>query len=237
MDQRQANELHSELYRPSPSVKVMTIQPTPKRKRDARDMWEITFTEHDMEGVRFPHSDALVLSIPIQRKMVRRVLVDQGSSAEILYYTAFKAFGFTKDHLSPVDAPLVGFTGILVYPVGKIVLPVFASLVRLDVEFIVVNSPSPYNAILGRNWMHGMKAVASTLHQCVWFIGESDRQETIKGDQMASKKCFVNSVCGKGKVKKVQWIKVPELPDGSVPREAMKEVGIPANDKAVEDLL
>ncbi|KAI8524719.1 hypothetical protein RHMOL_Rhmol13G0170400 [Rhododendron molle] len=83
--------------------------------------------------------------------MVRRVLVDQGSSAEILYYTAFKAVGFTKDHLSLVDAPLVGFTGIPVYSVSKIVLPIFAGLVGLDVEFIVVNLPSPYNAILGRN--------------------------------------------------------------------------------------
>lgn len=94
---------------------------------------------------------------------------------EILYYAAFKALGFIKDQLSPVDAPLAGLTRIPVYLVGKIVLPVFTGLVRLDVEFIVVNSSSLYNATLGRNWMHDMKAVASTLHQCVWFIGESRR--------------------------------------------------------------
>ncbi|XP_058180141.1 uncharacterized protein LOC131298683 [Rhododendron vialii] len=105
--------------------------------------------------------------------MVRRVLVDQGSSAEILCYSAFKALGLSKDRLSLMDAPLVGFTGILVYPIGKIMLPVFAGSVQLDVEFIIVNSLSPYNAILGRNWQHDMKAVASTLYQCVRFIGES----------------------------------------------------------------
>ncbi|KAG5548722.1 hypothetical protein RHGRI_014171 [Rhododendron griersonianum] len=175
MDQHRANELHNELYRPSPSSEVMEIQPTLKCKRDARDTWEITFTEQDMEGVAFPHNDTLVLSIPIQRKMVRRVLVDQGSSTEILYYAAFMALGFTKDQLSLMDAPLVGFTGIPVYQVGKIVLPIFAGSVRLDVEFIVVHSPSPYNAILGHNWMHGMKAIASTLHHCVQFIGKSGR--------------------------------------------------------------
>lgn len=244
MGQHWANELHSEMYQPSPSAEVMAIQLAPKCKRDARDTWEITFTECDMEGVTFPHSDALVLSIPIQHKMVRRVLVDQGSSAEILYYIAFKALGFTKDHLSLVDVPLVGFTGIPVYPVGKIVLPVFADLVQLDMEFIVVNSPSPNNAILGRNWMHDMKAVASTLHQCVRFIGEFGRQETIKGDQMASKKCFVNSVRGNGRVKQVQWIEVSELPSGNTPGEAIKEalqrpeeVSRPASDRAVEDLI
>ncbi|KAG5536375.1 hypothetical protein RHGRI_023967 [Rhododendron griersonianum] len=162
MGQNRANELHRELYQPSPS-EVMVKQSSMKRKMDARHTLKVTFTERDMEGVSFPHNDALVLSLPIQRKMVRRVLVDQGSSTEILYYSVFKALGLPKDQLSPVDAHLVGFTAILVYPVGKIVLPVFAGSMQIDVEFIVVNSLSPYNAILGRNWLHGMKAVASTL--------------------------------------------------------------------------
>lgn len=70
---------------------------------------------------------------------------------------------------------MVGFTGTPVYPVGKIVLPVIVSLMRLDVEFIVVNSSSPYNAILGRKWMHGLRAIASSLHQCFRFIGDSGR--------------------------------------------------------------
>lgn len=103
MDQDRANELHRELYQPS--SEVMMIQPSTKRKMDARRTWKISFTEQDMEGISFPHNDALVLSIPLQRKMVRRVLIDQGSSAEILYYSAFKALGLTKEQLTPVDAP------------------------------------------------------------------------------------------------------------------------------------
>ncbi|XP_058228070.1 uncharacterized protein LOC131336300 [Rhododendron vialii] len=221
----------------------MGVQPSMKHKMDVRHMWEITFTEQDMEGVSFPHNDALVLSIPFQRKLVQRVLIDQGSSVEILYYSAFKAIGLSKDQLSPVDAPLVGFIGIPIYPVGQIVLLVFAGSVQLDMEFIVVNSPSPYNAILGRNWLHDM-AVASTLHQCVRFIGKSRRQETIKGDQTASKKFFVNSVRGKGKANELQWIEVPELSDGVEPGNAVKEalqgpdeIGRSASDRAVEDLV
>ncbi|KAF7146217.1 hypothetical protein RHSIM_Rhsim04G0229300 [Rhododendron simsii] len=201
MDQNRANKLHDELYHPLPEV--MVLQSSLKRKMEARQTWAITFTEKDMEGLSLPHSDALVLLIPVGRKMVRRVLVDQGSSAEILYYSAFKALGFSRDQLSPVDAPLVGFIGTPVYPLGRIVLPVLAGSMQLDVEFIVVSSPSPYNAILGRNWLHGMKAVASTCHQCVRFIGKLGQQETIRGDQMVSKKCFVNSVCGSGKAKEV----------------------------------
>ncbi|KAG5528675.1 hypothetical protein RHGRI_029373 [Rhododendron griersonianum] len=228
MDPRRADQLHKELCHPS--HEVVMVQHSLKRKMEARHAWEITFTEQDLEGLSLPHNDALVLSIPFQRKMVHRVLVDQGSSAEILYYSAFQALGLSKDCLLPVDAPLVGFSGIPIYPLGKIVLPVYAGSVQLDVEFIVVNSPSPYNAILGRNWLHGMRAVASTLHQCVRFIGESGRQETIRGDQMVSKKCFVNSI---RRSKEVQWIEVSELPEGSKP----EEVGRPASDRAVEDLV
>ncbi|KAG5557203.1 hypothetical protein RHGRI_007467 [Rhododendron griersonianum] len=243
MNKAQANELHEKLYRPS-STGVMVVQNSSKRKMDARSTWEIRFTEQDLEGLSLPHNDALVLSLQFQRKLVRRVLVDQGSSAEILFYSAFKALGLSEEQLAPVEAPLIGFTGIPVYPLGKIVLPVYAGSVKLDMEFIVVSSPSPYNAILGRNWLHGMRAVASMLHQCVRFIGESGRQETIKGDQVASKKCFVNSIRGKGRAKEVQSIEVPELLEEDTTeektREALQgpeEVGRPANDRAVEDLV
>ncbi|KAF7146311.1 hypothetical protein RHSIM_Rhsim04G0043100 [Rhododendron simsii] len=85
MDRNRANKLHDELYHSLPEV--MVLQPSLKRKMEARQTWAITFNEKDMEGLSLPHSDALVLSIPVGRKMVRRVLVDQGSSAEILYYS------------------------------------------------------------------------------------------------------------------------------------------------------
>ncbi|KAG5561961.1 hypothetical protein RHGRI_004857 [Rhododendron griersonianum] len=239
MDPSRADRLHKELCHPS--HEVMVVQHSLKQKMETRHTWEITFTEQDLERLSLPHNDALVLSIPFLRKMVRRVLVDQGSSAEILYYSAFQALGLSKDRLSPVDAPLVGFSGIPIYPLGKIMLPVYAGSVQLDVEFIVVNSPSAYNAILGRNWLHGMRAVASTLHQCVRFIGESGRHETIRGDQMVSKKCFVNSI---RRSKEVQWIEVPDSPEGSKPGEAMREelhgpeeVGRLASDRAMEDLV
>lgn len=74
MDRGWAAELHRELCLP-PS-EVMMIHPSSKRKMDARQTWEITFTEQDMQGVSFPHNDALVISVTFQWKMVCRVLID-----------------------------------------------------------------------------------------------------------------------------------------------------------------
>lgn len=87
-------------------------------------------------------------------------------------------------------------------------------------------------------------AVASTLHQCIWFIGESGRQETIRGDQMTSKKCFVNFVRGNGRAKEVQCIEVPEPSKDAIPGEDIREtlqgpeeIGSPTSDRVVEDLI
>jgi len=107
---------------------------------------------------------------------------------------------------------------------------------RLEIEFTVVDSPSPYNGILGRGWLHAMGAVASTLHQCVRFIGASGKQETVRGNQMASKRCFVNAVRQKDRregrpPKQVHWIEAPES------TQVLDDVGSNAEDKSVEELI
>ena len=134
-----------------------------------------------------PHNDALVISIRIGPAMVRRVLVDQGSSAEVMYFNMFQALKIPAEDLHPTEVLLVGFNGAPVWPLGKITLPVRAGSKTMEMDFIVVNVPSPYNAILGRAWIHAMEAVASTYHQVIRFIGTSGRQEDIFGDQAASK--------------------------------------------------
>ena len=53
----------------------------------------------------------------------RRVLMDNGSSADILYYFAFQQMSLGRDQLCLVNSPLVGFGGMKVQPVGTITLP------------------------------------------------------------------------------------------------------------------
>lgn len=64
----------------------------------------------------------------------------------------------------PTKVLLIVFNGTPVWPLGRVMLPVVAGSVALSFEFIVVNAPSPYNAILERNWLHDMKTIASTYH-------------------------------------------------------------------------
>lgn len=114
-----------------------------------------------------PHNEALIVTVQIGTCSVRRVLVDQGSSAEVMYYSLFKQLKILELDFLLTDIPLVGFHGAPVWPLGQITLPVKAGSVTLSINFVIVNMPSPYNVILGRAWLHGMKAIASTYHQVV----------------------------------------------------------------------
>ena len=48
------------------------------------------------------------------------VLVDNGSSADILCYLAFQQIGIDKERLVPTNASLVGFGGTRIFPLGVV---------------------------------------------------------------------------------------------------------------------
>ena len=83
---------------------------------------------------------------------MHRVLVDNGSLADILYYPAFQQMGISKERLISTNAPLVGLGGTKVLPLGAITLSVmvgdYPQQITKDVTFLVVNCSSAYNVIL-----------------------------------------------------------------------------------------
>jgi hypothetical protein len=65
--------------------------------------------------------------------------------------------------------------------------------ISLKTEFLVVNVPSPYTAIMGRRWLHKLKAMPSSLHQKLCFPTNFGIME-IKGDRVASKQCIMAAI-------------------------------------------
>ena len=114
----------------------------------------ITFTDADAERVDHPHDDAIVITLLIADYTTKRVLVDNGSLADILYYPAFQQMRLGRDQLRPINSPLVGFSGMKVQHVGIITLPVvvgaYPQQVAKDVNFLVIDCSSSYNAIIGK---------------------------------------------------------------------------------------
>ena len=54
---------------------------------------DITFTEEDAKQVHHPHNDALLITMVIGNMNVHRVLVDNGSSVNILMYSTYEKMG------------------------------------------------------------------------------------------------------------------------------------------------
>ena len=86
-------------------------------------------------------------------------MVDQGSGVEIMYPNLYKGLRLKPKDLSKYDTPLIGFDGRMVTPEGQIKLPMVTMGKEVQVNFIVVNTFSPYTAILGWPWIHAIEVV------------------------------------------------------------------------------
>ena len=169
----------------------MGEQPSKKKLKYTRE--PIAFNDDDLEGTIQPHDDVLVVTAWINGFIVKRVLIDQGSGAEVMYPNLFRGLGLKNEDLSKYDMPLMGFDGRMVIPKGQISLPVNMEGKEVMVTFIVVVSFFLYTAILGRPWIHAMGAVPSTLHIKVKFRTEQGIA-IVRGNQQVAKQCLVAAV-------------------------------------------
>ena len=100
------------------------IPPTKHRRREVTDM---VFSEEDARGVKQPHDDPLVIMPMIEGFNTRRILVNNGNSANIIYLSTFQQLKVDPSRLCPFESPLVNFSEDKVYPKGIVTLTVTAS--------------------------------------------------------------------------------------------------------------
>ena len=141
-----------------------------------RESLIIGFSDDNARCLHHPHNDALVVSVQVGDYNMHRMLVDNGSSANILYYPVFQQMGINRARLTPTNAPLVGFGGTRVLSLGAIALSVmvgdYPQQITQDVTFLVVDCLSAYNSILGRPTLNSWKAATSTYHLMIKFPTE-----------------------------------------------------------------
>ena len=164
----------------------------PKRARLEQPL-VIGFSDEDKIGTIQPHDDALVITLRIGGYDVKRVMVDQGSAAEIMYPDLYKGLSLRSEDLTPYSSPLVSFEGKVIIPKGQIRLPVQTGSETVEVDFIVVDAYSPYTAIIAKPWLYTLGAVSSTLHQKIKYPSKGQIEE-ILGDQTMAWQCMVAAI-------------------------------------------
>ena len=110
-----------------------------------------------------------------------------------MYQGLYEKLGLREADLTDFTSPVFDFSGESTTPLGKTTLPVLAGLINLQTEFIVIQASSPYNAIMGRDWLHQMRAVPSTLHQKLRFLTKDGIME-VNGDQVTAKQCVLATI-------------------------------------------
>ncbi|XP_048622678.1 uncharacterized protein LOC106393842 [Brassica napus] len=154
----------------------------------------ITFSPDDAEGVHAPHNDPLLVVLGIGEYDVTKILIDTGSSVNLIFRGTLQKMGVDLDDIKASSRTLTGFNGSSETILGTIHLPVRACGVTRTVKFAVVSTKAPYHAILGTPWLHSMQAVPSTYHQCIKFPGTDGRIKTLRGNQKAARDLLVATV-------------------------------------------
>ncbi|XP_030497845.2 uncharacterized protein LOC115713502 [Cannabis sativa] len=159
----------------------------------------LSFDRGEASELEHPHDDAVVITLDVAHVRMKRMLVDTGSSANILFPGVLKEMEIEDLKAQDTQVTLVGFSGESAVARSFIQLPVYANGVNKLVKFLIVDCPSAYNAILGRPWIHAMKAVASSYHQVIKFPCKGEVRE-IRGDQLGARKCYSSSLRNKNKL-------------------------------------
>ena len=90
----------------------------------------MSFNEANAKEVKQPHNDPLVIMLNIEGFNTKRILVDNGSSADIIYLPAFQQLKLDPKKLRPFESPLVSFSGDRVYPKGIVTLTIIVGTTR-----------------------------------------------------------------------------------------------------------
>ena len=120
-----------------------------KRARVERPL-VMGFLDEDKIGTIQSHDDALVITLRIGGYDVKRVMVDQGSTAKIMYPDPYNGLNLKAEDLMPYGSPLVSFEGKIVIPKGQVRFPMQTGSKVMEVDFIVVDTYSSYTAIVAR---------------------------------------------------------------------------------------
>lgn len=127
--------------------------------------------------VKYPHHDALVVHIVIAKFNTRWMLVDDGSSVDIISFDAITQMGL-KGGIKPFKSELYSFDGHPIFPRGHFSLLVTFGDNKhkrtIQVDFVVVDDSKWFNGIFGRPVIYTLQMVVSTYHLMGKFPTEDD---------------------------------------------------------------
>ncbi|XP_045822090.1 uncharacterized protein LOC123914975 [Trifolium pratense] len=138
--------------------------------------------ERPTEGMK-NHLKPLFIQAKVNNVGVNKVLIDGGAAVNLMPEFMITKIGKFSTDLHPHNIVLSNYEGETGFSLGAIQVDVAVGSTVRPTLFLVVASKANYNLLLGREWIHGVGAVPSTLHQRVSIWREDGVVENIEADQ------------------------------------------------------
>ena len=119
--------------------------------------------------------------------------MDPGSVVDLLQLLTFIQMNLSFDMLNSAGPILSSFNGATTTTLGDVTLPVKVGPVTQRVLFSVVEDLEPYNAIVGRTWLHSMKVMPSTYHKMVGYL-TNVKQVDLLSSKLVARQCYQLSI-------------------------------------------
>jgi len=129
-----------------------------------------------------PHDDGLVIALEVGGVALSKIFVDTRSAVNVISQETLQSLEQPAPKIRREATPVASFEGRSILSLGVVLLTTKACDLKRKKEFTVVDLPMPFDAIVGRPWLHQMRAVPSVYHQCVKFMSPTG-ETTILGSQ------------------------------------------------------
>ncbi|XP_058741044.1 uncharacterized protein LOC131613387 [Vicia villosa] len=140
------------------------------------------FTDADLPSEGRNHNRALHISVECKGTMLSRVLVDNGSSLNVLPKSSLMRLDYSGVEIRPSELTVRAFDGSKRSVFGEVDLPIVIGPQLFTITFFVMDIHPSYSCLLGRPWIHAAGAVTSTLHQKLKFATQG-KIVTICGEE------------------------------------------------------
>ncbi|GAU51898.1 hypothetical protein TSUD_416830, partial [Trifolium subterraneum] len=132
----------------------------------------LSFSDEELPEKGRDHNLALHISVICKFDSLSNVLVDIGSSLNVMSKITFDKLAYRGALLRPSAIIVKAFDGSRKSVIGEIDLPISVGPYEFQITFQIMDIRASYSCLLGQPWIHEAGAVTSTLHQKLKFVRE-----------------------------------------------------------------
>ncbi|KAI5442170.1 hypothetical protein KIW84_011294 [Lathyrus oleraceus] len=164
------------------------------------------FSNEELPDEGRNHNKALHISIECVDTILSRVLVDTGSSLNVMPKGSLAKLTIEGLVMKPSELVVREFDGLRRTVIGEVDMPMKIGPHTLFITFIVMDIHPAYRCLLGRSWIHSARAVTSMLHQRLKFFVD-DKLVVVEGEEdiMVIHVTSFRYVEGEGEMNKISF--------------------------------